>query len=81
MEDKTKLKSKKSKKRDNSSILSEELKQALGGTADIIVDNKVSREEKRRKKMKEEKLAKKAEQKGKRAKKREELEVMHSFCV
>ena len=56
--------------------LSEELKNALGGAADIVLEgNKLSKEEKRRKKLKEEKKAQKLERKGKRAKKLEEIAV------
>lgn len=75
MDNKKKVKAKKAGEKEETVLLSEELQQALGGVADVIVDKKVSQEDKKRKRLKEEKKAQKAEQKGKRAKKREELEV------
>ena len=56
--------------------LSEELKNALAGAADIVLEgNKLSKEERRRRRLKEEKKAQKLERKGKRAKKLEEIAV------
>lgn len=71
----------KAKKKDNAVVLSEELKKELGGGADVLLDEpKLSKEEKRRKKLREEKKAAKEQRKGKRAAKREELEVRVTVC-
>ena len=66
-------------KKQNTVALSEELMKELGGQADVIVGSKkLTQEEKRRKKLKEEKKAAKEQRKGKRAAKREALEVFLS---
>ena len=72
----------KEKKKQNAIELSEELVKELGGQVDVIVGSKkLTQEEKRRKKLKEEKKAAKEQRKGKRAAKREALEVFYRIFV
>ena len=64
------------KKSESPVQLSEELKKELGEGADVVLGSKkISQEEKRRQKLREEKKLLKEQRKGKRAAKREALEV------
>ena len=76
MNAKSKKKGSKKKQQTPKVELSEELKNALGDATDIVLeDTKLSKEEKKRQRLKEEKRKLKMENKGKRARKLEEIAV------
>ena len=75
MNAKSKKKGSKKKQQTPKVELSEELKNALGDATDIVLETKLSKEEKKRKRLKEEKRKLKIEKKGKRARKLEEIAV------